>query len=257
VKTNGIRILSGAARFGKPLIHFIRGAAKAAVDFVYPPVCLLCGGGFDEGRWLCPKCLAGILGSRRVVLHEKDEDFKYLAAGRNFDGIFTAWEFDQDMESLIHCIKYSGMKNLARFLGLSAGEAIAKDAGFRGRRFQWMVPVPLHKVRLRERGYNQSAWICGGLSEAMGVPVLKNGLFRKKYTQTQTGKTGEERQKNVRDAFGTAGPEGIPGRSILLVDDVSTTGSTINSCAGIFKDAGAEAVFGVTLARPLMGISRV
>jgi competence protein ComFC len=250
-------IISGAFRFGRPLIHFIRGAVNAAADFVYPPNCLLCGGGFDEGRWLCPACLAKVRGSRRVVFHEKAEDFQYLAGGRYFDGIFTAWEFNQELESLIHFIKYSGMKNLARFLGLSAGEAIAKDKDFRDRRFQWMLPVPLHKVKLRERGYNQSAWICVGLSEATGVPVLKKGLFRKKYTQTQTGKSGEERQKNVEDAFGIEGQELIQGKSILLVDDVSTTGSTINSCAGIIKDAGAECVFGVALARPLMGISRI
>jgi ComF family protein len=149
------------------------------------------------------------------------------------------------------------MKHLARFLGLTAGEAIAGDESFRSRTHQWMVPVPLHKVRLRERGYNQSAWICEGLSEATGVPVLKKGLFRKKYTQTQTGKSGEERRKNVRNAFEIKAPERIRGKSVLLVDDVSTTGSTINSCAGILKNGGAEAVFGVALARPLMGISRV
>lgn len=224
---------------------------------MYPPNCLLCGAGFDEGRWLCPKCLAKVRDSRRAVLHEKDADFQYLAGSRNFDGIFTAWEFNQELESLIHYIKYSGMKHLARFLGFSAGEAIAKDKEFRDRRFQWMLPVPLHKVKLRERGYNQSAWICDGLSEATGVPVLKKGLFRKRYTQTQTGKSGEERQKNVEDAFGTAGPERIEEQSILLVDDVATTGSTLNSCAGILKEAGARTVHGITLARPLLGFLAV
>jgi ComF family protein len=120
-----------------------------------------------------------------------------------------------------------------------------------------MLPVPLHKVRLRERGYNQSAWVCAGLSESLGIPILKNGLSRKRYTETQTGKSGEERQKNTEDAFGMKHPERIQDQCVLLVDDVATTGSTINSCAGILKEAGARTVHGITLARPIMAFSRI
>lgn len=226
-------------------------------DFVFPPQCLLCGRGFEEGRWLCPECLSRVRDSRRVVLHERPEDFQYLSGARHFDGVFTAWEFNQDLEQLIHCMKYSGMKNLARFLGATAGDAIAKDPAFRALPYQWMLPIPLHKVRLRERGYNQSAWVCDGLSESLGIPVLPDALFRKRYTQTQTGKSGEERQKNVEKAFGMKRPERIQDMSVLLVDDVATTGSTINSCAGVLREAGARDVWGVTLARPLMALSRI
>jgi len=120
-----------------------------------------------------------------------------------------------------------------------------------------MLPVPLHKVRLRERGFNQSARICKGLSETLAMPVLRDGLFRKRYTKTQTGKSGEERRENVENAFGIENAEIITGKSFLIVDDVATTGSTINSCAGVLKEAGARAVYGMTLARPLMGIFAV
>ena len=251
----GANILTGATRIGRPLFHFMRNAVRAAVDFVFPPQCLLCGHGFEEGRWLCSECLSRVLDSRRVVLHERPEDFQFLSGVRHFEGIFTAWEFNQDLEQLIHCMKYSGMKNLAGFLGAAAGEAIGRDPDFRSHPYEWMLPVPLHKVRQRERGYNQSAWVCDGLSKSLGIPVLTDGLFRKRNTRTQTGKSGEERQKNVEDAFGIKHPERIQGVFILLADDVATTGSTLNSCAEVLKQAGARTVYGAALARPLLGAS--
>jgi ComF family protein len=253
LEKTGIHIFSGAAQIGKPLFHFIRGTVRAVVEFVYPPVCLLCGGGSFEGRWLCPECLRRVMDSRRVVIHSRPEDFPYLSGERHFGSVFTAWEFNQDLERLIHCAKYSGMKNLARFLGSTAGDVLIREAAFRESRFQLLVPVPLHKVRQRERGYNQSRLACDGLSESLGIPVLADGLYRKKYTETQTGKNGEERQENVRDAFGTLRPERIRRKTVLLVDDVMTTGSTMNSCARVLREAGAGSVHGITLARPVMG----
>jgi competence protein ComFC len=253
LRSIGADILSGAARIGKPLFNSFREATRIFADFVYPPQCLLCGNRFESGRWLCPICLRRILESRRVVLHARPEDFPYLSCERHFDGVFTAWEFNPDLERLIHCAKYSGMKNLARFLGSTAADVLVKDAAFVEIPFQTMIPVPLHKIRQRERGYNQSRCVCDGLSESFGFPMLPDGLYRKRYTQTQTGKNGEEREENVKDAFRASQPERIRGRSVLLVDDVLTTGSTMNSCARTLKEAGAERVHGVTLARPLMG----
>jgi len=247
---------SGAFLIGKPLFNFIRGGVRSVADFIYPPVCLLCGGGFERGRWLCPGCLSRIRDSRRIVIHARPEDFPYLSGMLHFDSVFTAWEFNKDLEQLIHSAKYSGMKNLARFMGATAGDVLAHDATFTGSPFQIMIPIPLHKIRQRERGYNQSRFVCDGLSESLGIPILPDGLYRKRYTLTQTGKSGEERQENVRDAFRTRHPERIRGKSILLVDDVMTTGSTMNSCAKALKEAGAERVHGITLARPLMGVFR-
>jgi ComF family protein len=256
VNRTGIHIFSGAFLVGKPLFNLFRDATRIVADFVYPPVCLLCGGGFDRGRWLCTGCLGRIRDSRRIVIHARPEDFPYLSGERHFDGVSTVWEFNKDLEQLIHLAKYSGMKNLARFLGVTAGDVLAHDTAFTRSPFQIMIPIPLHKVRQRERGYNQSRCVCDGLSESLGIPILPNGLYRKRYTETQTGKSGEERQVNMRDAFGTRQPERIRRKSVLLVDDVMTTGSTMNSCAKTLKEAGAERVHGITLARPLMGAFR-
>ena len=167
-----------------------------------------------------------------------------------FDGIFTCWEFNADLEQLIHQMKYSQMKNLARFFGKTAGEMLAsclnKDD------FQIILSLPLHKVRQRERGYNQSEWIGAGLSEWTGIPILSKILLRKKYTQTQTGLSGEARQENVSDAFEVRHPERVRNLSVLIVDDVVTTGATMNACARSLKEAGAALVFGLALARPVM-----
>jgi competence protein ComFC len=259
VKKTGVKIFSGAFRGGKPFFNHVREGIRSLADqlvfdFVYPPECLLCGGGFERGRWLCPGCLGRILDSRRIVIHARQEDFPYLTGKLYFDGVYTAWEFDKDLEMLIHGAKYSGMKNLARFLGETAGEALVKDPVFTGFPFQVMIPIPLHRLRQRERGYNQSRCVCEGLSKKLGVPILPDVLYRKRHTQTQTGKSGEERQENVRDAFGATSPVGIRGRTVLVVDDVMTTGSTMNCCAKTLKEAGAESVIGMTLARPRMDV---
>jgi predicted amidophosphoribosyltransferase len=190
LKRAGTNIFSGAIRIGKPLFNLFRFATRILADFVYSPQCLLCGNRFDEGRWLCPACLHRIRDSRRIVIHARPEDFPYLSGMKHFDGVFTAWEFNKDLEQLIHSAKYSGMKNLARFLGATAGDVLAHDAAFTGSPFQIMIPIPLHKVRQRERGYNQSRCVCDGLSESLGIPILPDGLYRKRYTQTQTGKSG-------------------------------------------------------------------
>jgi ComF family protein len=111
-----------------------------------------------------------------------------------------------------------------------------------------ILPVPLHRSRERERGFNQAYILAKVLSRRYGVPILKGVLGRIRPTPPQTGKR-RERMRNVRGAFQVHYPERIRGQSILLIDDVYTTGATVNECAKVLMKAGARAVWVYTLAR--------
>ena len=112
-----------------------------------------------------------------------------------------------------------------------------------------LVPVPLHQKRLRERGYNQSSLLAQELGKLINLPVVDNYLFRQRHAPPQARtSTVEERQSNVADAF-TCRDQRLQGKQVLLIDDVSTSGATLNACAAALKAIGATSVWGLTLAR--------
>lgn len=111
-----------------------------------------------------------------------------------------------------------------------------------------IVPVPLHMDRLRERGYNQAALLAHELSERSGLPLEEGSLVRIRVTAPQVALKAEERRKNVRGAFRGQG-EKTRDRQVLLVDDVSTTGATLEACAEVLREKGADSVWGLVLAR--------
>jgi competence protein ComFC len=229
----------------------LRGIVRDFTDFVYPPVCLLCDERREDHGWLCPVCLRRIRNAADPVVHRSDDDFRYLASERRFDGLTACWEFNPDIEQLVHRMKYAGMRNLARSLGQEAAGLLASAGiGFDG--IDALVPVPLHPVRRRERGYNQGERIAAGLASVLGLPVRTDLLRRVRRTRTQTDLSGGARQKNVAGAFRIADPGRIRGLSFCLVDDVVTTGATMNECAGALKEAGARQVVGFALARPAL-----
>lgn len=147
----------------------------------------------------------------------------------------------------MHRLKYSNLRAVAAPLaGLMikylADEAIGPDL---------LAPVPLHPKRLRERGYNQSALLAGELGKLAGLPVDGSILVREKYVlpQARTGSV-EERRANVRGAF-VCRADAVKGKKVLVIDDVSTSGATLNECASALKSAGASEVWGLTLAREI------
>ena len=114
-----------------------------------------------------------------------------------------------------------------------------------------LVPVPLHKSRIRERGYNQSTLLAKELAKLSGLPVLHNSLVKHEKSAPQARSASvEERKKNVSGVFSVR-DETIKGKAVILVDDVSTSGATLDACAGVLKEAGAISVWGLILAREI------
>ncbi|MHC1703573.1 MAG: ComF family protein [Tenuifilaceae bacterium] len=147
---------------------------------------------------------------------------------------------------LLHHLKYNGKKEVGFVLGKEFGFELKKVDLYK--KIDFIIPVPLHPKRLKTRGYNQAEEIAKGLNESMGIPLSTNNLIRPGYTETQTRKTREERSKNVSKAFKLDFPELLAGKHILLVDDVVTTGATLEECASTILEAAGSRVSIVTLA---------
>jgi ComF family protein len=152
--------------------------------------------------------------------------------------------FDGHIRHAIHALKYRRVAALAEPLG----DALARFWLAAPAPISAIVPVPLHPARQRERGYNQAELLARRVSRATGAPLRANGLRRTRATAVQMTLHAAERKANVADAF-AAEPAVVRGADVLLVDDVCTTGATLDACAVVLKAAGAGAVFGLALAR--------
>jgi ComF family protein len=193
------------------------------------PLCPVCGRPFASGTerdHVCEDCL------RKRPFFEKARA-PYLYEG----SLLTA----------IHEFKYAEKTYLARPLGLLLS-SFAKT-WLHGHRKLLVMPVPLHPKRLRERGFNQSLLLADRVAETLDADLDFSSLKRIRYTKPQTGLGSKERKRNVRKAFGVSSREAVKGREVLLVDDVATTGSTLNECARTLKRAGCRQVFCLVLAR--------
>jgi ComF family protein len=137
---------------------------------------------------------------------------------------------ETSIQHLIFQLKYNGKSHIGYKLGLYFGKQLTSNSTFY-KDIDLIIPVPLHPIKERKRGYNQSAHFAAGLSESMQKPWLKNGLKRITHGESQTRKTREERYENVLKAFKVYQTKKLTGKHILLVDDVLTTGATLEGCA--------------------------
>ena len=164
--------------------------------------------------------------------------------------------YEGGLRELIHLLKYEQVRPAAGVLGRMLGEAIAALLPLLGEAAPLVVPVPLHAAKLRQRGFNQSELIARAalkspaLTSVCGQPPALL-LERTRPTESQTGLTRHQRRENVHGAFRVLNAEIVAGRSVLLVDDVFTTGTTVSECARVLRNAGADRVWVATVARVL------
>ncbi len=163
------------------------------------------------------------------------------------DGLRFVAYFEGPLRRAVHQLKYRGCRAVAPALGQLMADAYLM-APFPCDR---LVPVPLHSQRLRERGYNQAALLARAVGDVLGVPALPTALVRSRQTRSQVELGAQERRENVRGAFAVppAAVATIRGQAITLIDDVCTTGATLEACAAALRQAGARSVWGLTLGR--------
>ncbi|MGF1636978.1 MAG: ComF family protein [Cyclobacteriaceae bacterium] len=150
------------------------------------------------------------------------------------------------VQQLLHHLKYKQRKEIGKILGNWYGEELKKVAI--DQQVDLIVPVPLHKRKQKARGYNQSSIFAAGLSEHLGIEHQDNVLLRPVMNASQTKKSRMDRWQNVKDAFTLPQPAQVAGKRIMLVDDVVTTGSTLEACANLLLEAGAASVGVVCIA---------
>lgn len=143
------------------------------------------------------------------------------------------------IQNLVHQFKYNGNTEIGRYLGAMMGNTLLSNKRFE--KIDGLVPLPLFAEKEFKRGYNQATVLCMGISEVTNLPVLKNHVIRKRFTETQTKKHRAERWDNVASSFQVSNPGELSNRHILLVDDVITTGATLEACgAEILKIEGTR-----------------
>lgn len=197
----------------------------------YPRVCAACGDFLmKDEETVCLKCR--YLLPRTGYETFPDNPLSQTFIGRvNFHAVTACFFFSKQgkVQHLIHELKYKGNKDAGVFLGQQLGESIKNAPMFQG--IDYLIPVPLHPKRLRKRGYNQSEMIARGIFETTGIPVATQFLIRSVNTATQTRKSKDERYENVKDIFELHHAEELVGKHVLIIDDVLTTGATLESCA--------------------------
>ena len=201
------------------------------LELLFPTLCVTCGNRLvTQEKFLCIDCWHDL----PVTNFHFDTENK---VARLFWGrvklenatAFFAYNKGSNYQHLIHFIKYKGLKELGFETGRRFGIALSASPDFNS--VDFVVPVPLHPKKQKQRGYNQSKWIACGISESLQKPVSLDNLKRNLHTSTQTRKNRYERWENVENIFEVTRPEEFKGKHILLIDDVVTTGSTLESCA--------------------------
>ncbi len=202
------------------------------LSLLFPRICYGCGEHLLRNeKLICTKCYVSI---PRTDFHlQEDNPVSRLFWGRcriEKAAAFSYYTKGSRVRKIIHAIKYDGVKELGEEMGKIYGEALMENGFFND--IDVLVPVPLHPVRQRKRGFNQSELICNGISKVAAIPVNTSVLKRVSFSGTQTKRSRYDRWLNVEGIFRINDTESLCfiGKHILLVDDVITTGSTIESC---------------------------
>lgn len=223
---------------------------ESFLDFVFPPYCLICKNHIPVAKeFVCTTCWE--------ALEPIPNPFCPLCKNFLVDGnscencnpnnlwVFSLGPFDDCYQELIHQFKYKAKLSLGRILSSRLGDLLISKS--KDRNLDCIIPVPLHSSRQRQRGFNQSHIIAETLGEKLSLPVERKILKRKKKTKDQTRLSPEERKANVREAFQIVYSEKVKNKNILLVDDVVTTGATLEECARELRKSGARSVCAATL----------
>lgn len=233
----------------------LRSVVRDIVDIVFPSYCAVCEVPLESNeKVVCEQCYYSIKSidssfcqhCGRPLKRRASECKKCTEDRLSLTRIRAFGLYDKTLSSIIHLFKYGQKPSLGTRLGRLMSIAVLRDPLLSTA--ELVIPVPLHPVRHRERGYNQSELLASALVKSIGLSLITNVLVRKKNTKFQTSLSPEERFDNVAGAFFVKQPEILKGKKVLLVDDVMTTGSTLHSCAEALLSGGAQEVYGITCA---------
>lgn len=220
-------------------------SVQSLIYLFSPEVCFLCAEALPTGvQVLCPRCML-LLPYTHYIKQPGNKAEQAFWGRIHIEAAFALLYFDKggDVQKLIHLLKYKNHPEIGEFLGKLMGQAINKSAW--GAQIDFIIPLPLHANKQKKRGYNQSEEIAKGIKLLIEKDVKTDILLRGNFTQTQTRKTRTQRWDNVKEAFTLNEHTVLAGKNILLVDDVLTTGATLEAAAAHLRNAGANVYIGV------------
>jgi ComF family protein len=231
-----------------PQLNKLKGIA---LDLLFPRWCVGCG---REGDFICSSCRQSLprIMSPLCPKCGRPQPSATLCPGclswqAEINGIRSPFRFEGVIRQAIYELKYRNLRAIAKLLARLLGDYLVSNP-VPG---EILVPVPLHPKRLRERGYNQSRLLAQELGKLTNLPVVDDCLVRQRHALPQARtSTVAERRSNVADAF-SCRDQRLRGKQVLLIDDVSTSGATLDACARALKGAGAISVWGLVLAREI------
>lgn len=232
------------------------------INFILPPRCIKCGKILSEHNGLCHDCFSkiqfisapycaccgrpffnesGLTFGKKQLCGQCLQQKKHLFVMQR-----SSFIYDDESKNLILDFKFKDKTVYAETL---AGMLFTAGHDIWRQKPDVIIPVPIHALRLLHRRYNQSALLAKNLSLKTNIPVDYLSLVRRQNTIPQVKLSGEARRRNLKKAFCVDNPKNIKGKNIVLIDDVETTGSTLNECAKVLKQAGANKIYALTLAR--------
>lgn len=233
--------------------------SDAALDLIYPSktICYSCGNTIkrEQKHSLCPNCYNLLSFIPEHSCYKCGIPLRMIEDGPNceeckktfyfFHKAIAVVKYEEIVKRLIYRFKYSNHTYLSRTMGSMMADKLEEE----GIEADLIIPIPLYKNKEKERGFNQSALLSKYISEKINIPVNTNNLIRVKNTKVMHSLSKKERVENVKDAFKVVDKWVIKDKSILLIDDIYTTGSTVNICSKLLIEAGAKLIIVLTFAR--------
>jgi ComF family protein len=229
-----------------PPFNFGFSFLNALLNFIYPAVCAYCNTRLQaEEKLFCTKCWRSV----QIVESSTPEELTAVKVWGSLplEKIKSLWWFDDFVQALIHEMKYNRKLSLTKKLGVDLARIILQDGDFANA--DLLIPVPLHKSKQRERGYNQSLLLAKSIARHTKIPIENKIIKRIQKTRTQAKLNAEQRMQNVSSAFEVTDVAGVNNKKVILIDDVCTTGATLFACADVLLTAGCSRVLAVTVAK--------
>jgi ComF family protein len=230
------------------MIAQIKKILNSTQHLFYPHICSGCGSDLLEAdNKLCLKCIHDLPHTGFADLPNNPVE-KYFWGRIPFSAAYSQFYFSKEflIQHLIHQLKYKGETEIGFYLGEMMGKTLLNSKRFSS--IDALIPLPLHAGKEHKRGYNQATVICNGMSAIMNVPVLNRAVIRRYATETQTRKHRTERWENVKQSFKVVKENELAGKHLLLVDDVITTGATLEACGLVILETSDVKLSIATLA---------
>jgi ComF family protein len=211
-------------------MNLLKNIFSDTLHLFYPHLCIGCSSDLlHEKNLLCLKCIDN-LPHTNFAQHANNPVEKIFWGRLTITASHSEFYFSKEslIQHLIHQLKYKNNKEIGVYLGELMGKSLLNSNRFQT--VDYLIPLPLYPDKEHKRGYNQATIICNGISSVMNIPVLKNNIIRQRFTETQTRKHRTERWENVEGSFVVKNADAIKGKHLLLIDDVITTGATLESC---------------------------